>query len=67
MEDGKAPGPDGFIVNFFHHFWDLIKLEVWKIVENYRLSKKILPTFNVIFIINIPKSKGADTTDKFRP
>ena len=33
---GKAPGPDGFTSNFFHHFWDLIKLEVWKLVEESR-------------------------------
>ena len=25
MEDGKAPGLDGFTANFFHHFWDLVK------------------------------------------
>ena len=25
MDQGKAPGPDGFIANFFHHFWDMIK------------------------------------------
>ena len=25
---GKAPGPDDFTSNFFHHFWDLINIEV---------------------------------------
>ena len=28
MEVGKAPRPDGFTVNLFHHLWDFIKLEV---------------------------------------
>ena len=27
FKDGKAPGPDGFTSNFFHHLWDLIKHE----------------------------------------
>eukprot|EP00253_Pinus_taeda_P029992 PITA_29992 len=27
-KEGKAPGPDGFTSNFFHHFWDLIKDEI---------------------------------------
>ena len=36
MADGKAPGPDGFTANFFHHFWDVIKVAVWKIVEDSR-------------------------------
>eukprot|EP00253_Pinus_taeda_P029178 PITA_29178 len=29
LKAGKAPGPDGFTSNFFHNFWDLIKMEVW--------------------------------------
>ena len=28
MREGTAPIPGGFTVNFFHHFWDLIKMEV---------------------------------------
>ena len=28
LKDGKAPRPDGFTSNFFHHFWELIKMEV---------------------------------------
>ena len=36
MADGKALGPDGFTANFFHHFWDVIKVDVWKIVEDSR-------------------------------
>ena len=30
---GKAPSPNGFIVDFFHYYWHLIKADVWKIVE----------------------------------
>lgn len=33
LKAGKAPGPDGFTSNFFYSFWDLIKLEVWQVVE----------------------------------
>ena len=33
MSLGKAPAPDGFTSNFFHHFWDMVKEEVVEIVE----------------------------------
>ena len=36
MAPRKAPGPDGFTSNFFHHFWDLVKEEVLEIVEESR-------------------------------
>ena len=36
MTEGKAPCPDGFTINFFHFFWDMIKEEVWAIMEESR-------------------------------
>lgn len=33
LKAGKAPSPYGFTSNFFHNFWDLIKMEVWQVVE----------------------------------
>ena len=49
MADGKDPGPDGFTMNFFHHFWDLIKEEVWRIVEDSSQARGVLKEFNVFF------------------
>ena len=28
MDQGKAPGLNGFTTNFFHFFWEMIKEEV---------------------------------------
>ena len=36
MAQGKAPSLDGFTTNFFHFFWDMIKEEVWAIMEESR-------------------------------
>jgi hypothetical protein len=30
----KAPGPDGFTSDFFHHCWPMIRHEVWEILED---------------------------------
>jgi len=37
VKAGKAPGPDGFTSNFYHHFLDLIKVDVWNVVEESRV------------------------------
>ena len=67
MKEGTSPGPDGFTINFFHHFWEIIKIDVWNIVEQSRLSGCILPTLNATFLTLIPKSEGADSPNKFHP
>jgi len=67
LKDGKAPGPDGFTTNFFHKFWDLIKNEVWQVVEESRALRWMYPGFNATFITVIPKSEESNTPDKYRP
>ena len=67
MKEGASLGPDGFTVNFFHHFWEMIKIDVWNIVEQSRLSGRILPALNATFLTLIPKGEGVDFSDKFRP
>ena len=66
MKEGTAPGPDGFIVNFFHFLGGLFNMDVWRIVEDSRVSKRNLSAFNASFLTLIPKSEGADSPDKFR-
>lgn len=67
LKDGKPVGPDGFTSNFFHHFWDLIKLEVWKVVEESRTMHWLLPSLNATFMALIPKEEQQNTLEKFRP
>lgn len=67
MERGKALGPNGFIVEFFQHCWDLMKEEVWEILEASRRLGRVLKAFNTTFLTLILKEQGADTPDKFWP
>lgn len=67
LKEGNVSGPDGFTSNFFHNFWELIKLEVWQIVEESRTMRWMLPAMNSTFIALIPKEAHCNTPDKFRP
>ena len=67
MKEGTSPGPDGFTVNFFHHFWEMIKIDVWNIVEQSRVSRHILLALNATFLTLIPKSEGVDSRNKLCP
>jgi len=65
LKVGKAPGPDGFTSDFFHNFWDLIKEELWQVVEESRVNRWMVPSLNANFISLIPKEENSQTQDKF--
>ena len=67
LKAGKAPGLDGFTSNPFHNFWDIIKLEVWQVVEESRTLRWMYPGLNATFIALIPKAEESNTPDKYRP
>jgi len=67
LKEGKAPGPDGFSTTFYHKFWEIIKDEVWQVVEESRAMHWFFPALNTTFIVIIPKEEISNTPKKFRP
>jgi exonuclease III len=67
MPPGKAPGPDGFTTDFFHHCWDIVKEDVWRVVEESRTSGQVLTALNATFITLIPKEERVTHPKQFRP
>jgi hypothetical protein len=67
MPAGKAPGPDGFTMDFFHQCWDLIRKEVWEVVEESRASGLVLPALNATFLTLILKEERVTNPKQFRP
>jgi ATP phosphoribosyltransferase len=55
MPNGKAPGPDGFTVEFFKAYWEVVKHDVYRVVEESRRSASILKALNATMITPIPK------------
>eukprot|EP00253_Pinus_taeda_P022901 PITA_22901 len=67
MPNEKEPGPDGFTINFYKACWNIVKHDIWEIVEDSRRSKTILKSLNSTFIALVPKVEEANTPEKFRP
>jgi len=55
MSNGKAPGPDGFNVDFFKTCWEIVKYEILDLVEDSRKFKTVLRLINEYYIELIPK------------
>ena len=66
-EGNKNPGPDGFNFTFIKRFWDLLKGDIWRVLnefyDNGRLSKGV----NSSFIALIPKVESPIGLNDFRP
>lgn len=55
MQKDKIPGLDGWTVEFFQHFFDVLGDDLVAVVEESRVSGTICPPFNSTFLALIPK------------
>eukprot|EP00253_Pinus_taeda_P029977 PITA_29977 len=67
MAKDKSPGPDGWTIELFLHFFDLIGSEITDVVEESRLKGEIYRPFNSTFIALIPKKDEPENFEDFRP
>ncbi|CAL9237368.1 unnamed protein product [Arabidopsis halleri] len=67
MPKNKAPGPDGFPVEFLWEAWDVVGLDLVKAVQSFFTSGYLPRNFNATAITLIPKIQGADKLSQFRP
>jgi hypothetical protein len=66
MKD-KSPGPDGWTVEFYLHFYDLVAQDLVEAVEEARITGEVNKGMNTTFIALIPKVNGPATFGDFRP
>jgi len=67
MEHNKAPGPDGFLAEFYQVFWDLIKLDLMSLFNDFQEGNLPLHSLNFGNIILLPKKSDAWTIQQYRP
>lgn len=57
MPNEKDPGLDDFTINFYTTYWEIVNVEVSKVVEDSWQSSSILKSLSSIFITVIPKEE----------
>eukprot|EP00253_Pinus_taeda_P019311 PITA_19311 len=67
MAKDKSPGPNGWTIELFHHFFESIGAELTEVVEESRRKGEIYSPFNATFIALIPKKEDPDSFEDFRP
>lgn len=63
----KSPGPDGFSIEFFKHFWEFLKIELLEAFNDFATYPKIPKGVNAAFITLIPKKQNPLLVNDFRP
>eukprot|EP00253_Pinus_taeda_P011164 PITA_11164 len=67
MKKGKAPGPDGYIIEFYQAGLNFLGQEILEAVEESRMKQKIWTCINSTFLTLIPKSNKSEDEQGFRP
>jgi hypothetical protein len=66
FQKDKSPGLDGWMIEFFLGFYDLLGVDILKVVEESRSGGFMYPSFNSTFISLIPKSDYPISMNDFR-
>eukprot|EP00253_Pinus_taeda_P025512 PITA_25512 len=67
MGKDKSPGPDGWTIELFLHFFEQIGAEITEVVEESKQKGVIYRPFNSTFIALIPKKDDLESFEDFRP
>jgi hypothetical protein len=67
FKGSKSPGPDGWTVEFFLTFYDILGNDILEMVEESRRKGWVSGALNATFLALIPKSNNPDSFGGFRP
>jgi len=67
MKAYKALGLDGFPPTFFQYFWELIKVDLIRVVHDFFNIGKLLKRLNKMFIVLVQKIKNLGALLEFIP
>jgi hypothetical protein len=59
MEHNKAPGPDGFPVEFYRFFWNVVKQDLMSLFHEFYMGRLPIHSLNFGVITLLPKISDA--------
>jgi hypothetical protein len=63
----KSPGPDGWTMEFFLHYFELVGDDLLGMVEESRQNGEVIKSLNSTFIVLIPKANNPASFGDYRP
>ena len=58
FQKGKSPGLDGLTIEFFQEFYDLVKEDLLKVVQESQRAEKVLGALNTTLLDLSPKKQN---------
>jgi hypothetical protein len=65
MEPNKAAGPAGFKAEFYQKFWEILKMDLLILLNNFHKNELNIDNFNHGLVIFVPKGVDADRIQKY--
>lgn len=62
----KAPGPDGYSMEFFKQCWEIIRMDLVAVVQNFHEKGISEISMNATFVALIPNKAGAEELNDYR-
>jgi len=67
MEHNKAPGPDGFPVEFYQFFWEVVKLDLMNLFYEFHVGRLPIHSLNFGIITLLPKIVDEARIQQYMP
>ncbi|XP_039169404.1 uncharacterized protein LOC120293745 [Eucalyptus grandis] len=64
LAKGKAPGPDGFSVDFYKYCWDSVGSSVLELMHDFFRNGRLLKEVNATTLVLVPKVPNASADSK---
>ncbi|WOL17011.1 hypothetical protein Cni_G25799 [Canna indica] len=64
---GKAPGPDGYNVEFYIKYWSIVGANIISAIREFQITAKLLVHWGNTTLVFVPKTEGPAKITDFRP